>query len=247
MSRARSTRRSTRCASASARARSRARCCSAATRACDAAAAGLRHAGGTISGVTVTHDVETRRTARRAPSCAPPTSRVPRSCSATAPAAASTPATWSRRRAPRSRSGSASRWSSSPTASRAGAPRAARTSSMRPGSRWSSTCGRARSADLPLVAGGRSSGARVACRTAEATGAIGVLCLAFPLRPPRREGARAGAEPAAELEAVDGPGARRAGRARPVRHAAGRPVAEVVVVQGDHSLRGMRRRSRRRR
>jgi len=32
---------------------------------------------------------------------------------------------------------------------------------------------------LPLVVGGRSSGARVACRTAETTGAIGVLCLAF--------------------------------------------------------------------
>src|SRR5215217_9279058 len=32
---------------------------------------------------------------------------------------------------------------------------------------------------LPLVVGGRSLGARVACRTADATGAIGVLCLAF--------------------------------------------------------------------
>src|SRR6187402_2017334 len=38
---------------------------------------------------------------------------------------------------------------------------------------------------LPLIAGGRSSGARVACRTAEATGAVGVLCLAFPLLPAR--------------------------------------------------------------
>ena len=37
---------------------------------------------------------------------------------------------------------------------------------------------------LPLVTGGRSSGARVACRTAVATGAAGVLCLAFPLHPP---------------------------------------------------------------
>jgi predicted alpha/beta-hydrolase family hydrolase len=36
------------------------------------------------------------------------------------------------------------------------------------------------------VAGGRSLGARVACRTAEATGAVAVLCLAFPLQPPRR-------------------------------------------------------------
>ncbi|MEA2346767.1 MAG: uncharacterized protein QOG62_554, partial [Thermoleophilaceae bacterium] len=41
-------------------------------------------------------------------------------------------------------------------------------------------------AGLPIVTGGRSSGARVACRTAAATGAVGVLCLAFPLHPPRR-------------------------------------------------------------
>lgn len=40
--------------------------------------------------------------------------------------------------------------------------------------------------DLPLVTGGRSAGARVACRTANATGARGVLCLSFPLHPPGR-------------------------------------------------------------
>jgi uncharacterized protein len=39
---------------------------------------------------------------------------------------------------------------------------------------------------LPLYVGGRSSGARVACRTAAATGASAVLCLAFPLHPPGR-------------------------------------------------------------
>lgn len=38
----------------------------------------------------------------------------------------------------------------------------------------------------PLVVGGRSSGARVACRTASDVGASGVLCLAFPLHPPGR-------------------------------------------------------------
>ena len=37
---------------------------------------------------------------------------------------------------------------------------------------------------LPLICGGRSSGARVACRTATALGAAGVLALAFPLHPP---------------------------------------------------------------
>jgi predicted alpha/beta-hydrolase family hydrolase len=39
---------------------------------------------------------------------------------------------------------------------------------------------------LPLVQGGRSNGARVACRTAPAAGALGVLALAFPLHPPGR-------------------------------------------------------------
>lgn len=39
---------------------------------------------------------------------------------------------------------------------------------------------------LPLVQGGRSNGARVACRTALAAGARGVVALAFPLRPPGR-------------------------------------------------------------
>ena len=36
----------------------------------------------------------------------------------------------------------------------------------------------------PLVVGGRSSGARVACRTSSELGASGVLVLAFPLHPP---------------------------------------------------------------
>ncbi|MFI6285353.1 alpha/beta family hydrolase [Streptomyces sp. NPDC051018] len=37
---------------------------------------------------------------------------------------------------------------------------------------------------LPVVAGGRSAGARVACRTALELGAAGVLALSFPLHPP---------------------------------------------------------------
>jgi len=37
---------------------------------------------------------------------------------------------------------------------------------------------------VPLIVGGRSSGARVACRTAQAAGAAGVVSLAFPLHPP---------------------------------------------------------------
>jgi uncharacterized protein len=41
-------------------------------------------------------------------------------------------------------------------------------------------------AGLPLFLGGRSAGARVACRTATALGAVGVVALAFPLHPPGR-------------------------------------------------------------
>jgi uncharacterized protein len=41
-------------------------------------------------------------------------------------------------------------------------------------------------ANTPLIVGGRSSGARVACRTARQLGAAGVLALAFPLHPPGR-------------------------------------------------------------
>jgi uncharacterized protein len=58
---------------------------------------------------------------------------------------------------------------------------------------------------LPLVVGGRSSGARVACRTADVTGAVGVLCLAFPLQPPRRAGSSAATNRLSELEAVTVP------------------------------------------
>ncbi len=41
----------------------------------------------------------------------------------------------------------------------------------------------------PLVVGGRSAGARVACRTAAGLGAVGVLAVSFPLHPPGRPGA----------------------------------------------------------
>ena len=51
---------------------------------------------------------------------------------------------------------------------------------------------------LRLVVGGRSLGGRVACRTAEITGAAGVICLAFPLLPPRR-----GTTPASRLPELD--------------------------------------------
>ncbi len=47
---------------------------------------------------------------------------------------------------------------------------------------------------IPLVQGGRSNGARVACRTAVAAGARGVVALAFPLHPPGRPDSSRAAE-----------------------------------------------------
>ncbi|HEV8104416.1 MAG TPA: alpha/beta family hydrolase [Gaiellaceae bacterium] len=88
---------------------------------------------------------------------------------------------------------------------------------------------------LPAVTGGRSSGARVACRTAGATGAAAVLCLAFPLEPPRRSGPRPSRLD--ELAAVTVPVLVVQG----VRDPFGMPPAgttrTVVQVNGDHSLR----------
>jgi predicted alpha/beta-hydrolase family hydrolase len=89
----------------------------------------------------------------------------------------------------------------------------------------------------PLVAGGRSSGARVACRTAAATGAAAVLCLAFPLQPPARSGRPAPPSRLPELDAVTVPtlvvqGARDAFGMPPEG-----PLRTVVQVAADHSLR----------
>lgn len=62
---------------------------------------------------------------------------------------------------------------------------------------WTAVLRELRDDTLPLVVGGRSSGARVACRTAVPLGAAGVLALAFPLHPPGRpERSRAGELPA---------------------------------------------------
>ncbi|MFE9422941.1 alpha/beta family hydrolase [Kitasatospora sp. NPDC006697] len=49
---------------------------------------------------------------------------------------------------------------------------------------WLPVAGRLAAEGVPLVVGGRSAGARVACRTGAATGAAAVLALAFPLHPP---------------------------------------------------------------
>jgi predicted alpha/beta-hydrolase family hydrolase len=91
----------------------------------------------------------------------------------------------------------------------------------------------------PLVLGGRSAGARVACRTAAAQDAAGVLALAFPLHPPGKpEKSRAG-----ELTGVSVPVCVVQGETdafgRPEDIAAvltGRANASVYAVPGDHSL-----------
>jgi uncharacterized protein len=90
---------------------------------------------------------------------------------------------------------------------------------------------------LPLVVGGRSSGARVACRTVEATGASGVLCLAFPLQPPRRSGAAPAASRLPELDAVAVPVLVVQGVRDPFGIPPAAAAREVVQVPGDHSLR----------
>jgi predicted alpha/beta-hydrolase family hydrolase len=98
---------------------------------------------------------------------------------------------------------------------------------------WLAVLERLRNDDLPLVVGGRSSGARVACRTAEASGAVGVLCLAFPLQP-----ARAGsASRLPELDAVGVPVLVVQGRNDPFGIPPPGPERTVVQVAGDHSLR----------
>ena len=85
---------------------------------------------------------------------------------------------------------------------------------------------------LPLYVGGRSSGARVACRTSGAVGAAGVLCLAFPLHPPGRpEKTRL-----PELEQVTVPVLIVQGESDPFGIPPPGPGRKVVLVPGTHSL-----------
>jgi uncharacterized protein len=86
---------------------------------------------------------------------------------------------------------------------------------------------------LPLIVGGRSLGARVACRTAEATGAVAVLCLAFPLQPPRGSSQSR----LSELEEVKVPTLVVQGARDPFGMPPASASRTVVQVPGDHSLR----------
>lgn len=84
-----------------------------------------------------------------------------------------------------------------------------------------------------LIVGGRSAGARVACRTAAAVGAHAVFALAFPLHPPGKpEKSRAGELVVdVPLRIVQG---QRDPFGRPEEFPAG---LDLVSVPGDHSLR----------
>jgi predicted alpha/beta-hydrolase family hydrolase len=90
---------------------------------------------------------------------------------------------------------------------------------------------------LRLLVGGRSSGARVACRTAAATGAAGVLCLAFPLQPPRRSESAPAPNRLTELDAVTVPTLVVQGSRDPFGIPPASDLRTVVQVDGDHSLR----------
>ena len=84
-----------------------------------------------------------------------------------------------------------------------------------------------------LLTGGRSSGARVACRTAGDTDSSGVLCLAFPLHPPGRpEKSRL-----QELDALDVPALVVQGESDPFGMPPESPNRTVARVPGTHSLR----------
>ena len=104
---------------------------------------------------------------------------------------------------------------------------------------WASVLAQLREAELsglPVICGGRSSGARVACRTAAEVGAAAVLCLAFPLHPPGR-----GDDPTksrlGELDAVTVPTLVVQGERDPFGLPPEGPGRTVVLVPGTHSLR----------
>jgi predicted alpha/beta-hydrolase family hydrolase len=91
-------------------------------------------------------------------------------------------------------------------------------------------------AGLPVLSGGRSSGARVACRTATATGVVGVLCLAFPLHPPQRKADAERKTRLPELEAVTVSVLIVAGKSDPFGIPPAGSTRTVVTVAGNHSL-----------
>jgi predicted alpha/beta-hydrolase family hydrolase len=87
--------------------------------------------------------------------------------------------------------------------------------------------------NLPILIGGRSSGARVACRTAGETAAVAVLCLSFPVHPPGRpERTRL-----SEIDAVAVPVLVVQGENDPFGMPPPAANRTVVAVPGTHTLR----------
>jgi uncharacterized protein len=87
-------------------------------------------------------------------------------------------------------------------------------------------------AGLPLITGGRSAGARVACRTVDETGAVAVLCLAFPVHPPgkpEKDRLPELAQPTVPILVVQG-------QTDPFGRPEPAPGRDVVLLRGDHSL-----------
>ena len=90
-----------------------------------------------------------------------------------------------------------------------------------------------------VITGGRSAGARVACRTAAETSSVGVLCLAFPLLP---SGAPPEKTRQGELDAVEVPVLVVQGENDRFGMPSPDSSREVVAVAGDHGLKKDRER-----
>jgi predicted alpha/beta-hydrolase family hydrolase len=91
-------------------------------------------------------------------------------------------------------------------------------------------------AGVPLVVGGRSAGARVACRTAAESGAVAVICLAFPVHPPGKADDPSKSR-LPELEAVTVPVLVVQGESDPFGMPPPGRNRTIVTVPGSHSLR----------
>ena len=104
---------------------------------------------------------------------------------------------------------------------------------------WTTVVERLRESELsglPLIVGGRSAGARVACRTAAQTDALAVLCLAFPLHAPGRSGGPASKTRQPELDEVEVPVLVVQGERDPFGMPRASSTRSVVTVPGNHSL-----------
>lgn len=88
-------------------------------------------------------------------------------------------------------------------------------------------------AGLPVVTGGRSSGARVACRCSGDGVARAVLCLAFPLLPPGKEESKSRLP---ELDGVAVPALVVQGRSDRFGMPPEAPGRKVVTLAGTHAL-----------